>query len=221
MPIVPSNSVDAGQAVYSPLVLGFYDLWVLGVSNHLLWRCPTRDLRALYDRNVSERHIDVGVGTGYYLDKVPFPAAAPEITLLDLNANSLAAAARRIARYRPKAVQADALHPWPVEGPCKSAGLMYLLHCLPGSMAEKAILFDRAAAVLEPSGRLFGATIVQGRAPRSWAAQTLMDVYNRQGIFANTHDTIEDLDHQLGRRFPERSVRLEGCVALFEAVRPA
>ena len=116
MPIVPSNAVNAGQAVYSPLVLGFYDLWVLGVSNHLLWRCPTRELRALYDRNVSECHIDVGVGTGYYLDNVPFPVAGPEITLLDLNAHSLAAAARRIARYRPKGVQADARQPWPVEG---------------------------------------------------------------------------------------------------------
>lgn len=187
----PSNNASApGQAVYTPLVLAAYDVWVLGVSNRLLWRCPTRSLRALYDRNVSANHLDIGVGTGYYLDRAVFPVARPAITLMDMNPNSLAAAARRIARYAPASVVADALSPWPLSRKFQSVGLCYLLHCLPGRMSEKAVVFDHAQAVIEPGGIMFGATIVQGSAPRGRSAQALMDLYNAKGIFSNADDTI-------------------------------
>jgi hypothetical protein len=76
---------EAGQAVYSPMVLHTYDWLVLGLSNHRLWMCPTQELRRLCDRNVSARHLDVGVGTGYFLDKARWPVPKPKITLLDLN----------------------------------------------------------------------------------------------------------------------------------------
>lgn len=208
---------DAGQKVYSRAVLAVYDAWVLGISNHLLWRCPTRELRALYQRNVSACHLDIGVGTGYFLDKVRWPVERPRITLVDLNANSLASAARRIARFSPVCVAADALQPLPAMGAFQSAGLCYLLHCLPGSMSEKAAVFDHVGRVLAPGGRIFGATIVQGDAPRGPVAQKLMDAYNRRGIFSNTQDDLDSLKRALDTRFSEVRVRLMGAVALFEA----
>ena len=97
------EDVKAGQAAYTPLTLRIYDWFVLGFSNRFLWRCPTSELEALYDRNVSARHLDIGVGTGYFLDKAAWPVADPEITLVDLNPHSLDAAARRIARFSPDA----------------------------------------------------------------------------------------------------------------------
>ena len=89
-----SARVEAGQAVYSPIVLRTYDWIVLGFSNRFLWRCPTTELCRLYDRNVSDCHLDVGVSTGYFLDKAKWPVAKPAITLLDLNSNCLTAASR-------------------------------------------------------------------------------------------------------------------------------
>lgn len=210
-------SVEAGQAVYSPLVLALYDAYVLGFSNHLLWRCPTAEMRALYDRNVSARHLDIGVGTGYYLDRARWPVPNPAITLLDLNSNSLAVAARRISRYAPKSVTADALAPLPDIGPFDSAGLCYLLHCLPGAIPEKAVVFDRIRPSLAPGARVFGATILQGDAPRGRAAQRLMDIYNAKGIFSNRDDRAEDLEAALRARFADVRVALRGAVALFEA----
>jgi len=62
------EEVVAGQAVYSKRVLGNYDLVVLGLSNRFLWRCPTERLLEHYNRHVTENHLDVGVGTGYFLD---------------------------------------------------------------------------------------------------------------------------------------------------------
>ncbi len=208
-----------GQAVYTPLVLKSYDLWVLGLCNHLLWRCPTVKLRALYNRNVTSNHLDVGVGTGYFLKHARWPNLEPSITLLDLNPNSLHAAARRIADLSPKTVQADVLQPLPALGPFQSVGMCYLLHCLPGTMAQKAVLFDHLSDVMVAGGVIFGATILQGDAPRSRSAQKLMDIYNQRGIFSNTHDDVEALQRALDSRFGGVKIETSGCVALFEATK--
>ena len=212
-----SERVEAGQAVYSPLVLRTYDWIVLGFSNRLLWRCPTTALRRLYDRNVSDRHLDVGVGTGYFLDKAKWPVAKPAITLLDLNPNCLATASSRIRRFSPQTVLANILAPLPALEHFRSAGLCYLLHCLPGAIPEKAVVFDHLAPLLAPGARVFGATIVQGSAPRSRAAQALMNLYNKKGIFSNAADTVEDLDAALRKQFRDVEIRILGTVALFEA----
>jgi SAM-dependent methyltransferase len=211
------KKIEAGQAVYSPLVLGIYDFYVLGLSNHLLWRCPTRELRQLYDRNVSARHIDIGVGTGYFLDKAHWPVPDPAITLVDLNPNSLRAAAQRIARFSPTEVLANALDPLPLAGKFDSAGLCYLFHCLPGTFREKGVVLSHLQPLLAPRARIFGATILQGSAPRSFAAQALMNAYNRRGIFSNANDRIEDLDALLRSHFDDVEISLHGTVALFQA----
>lgn len=213
--------VNAGQAVYTPLTLKVYDYLVLGFSNRFLWRCPTSTLVDLYDRNASEVHLDVGVGTGYFLDKTAWPVENPDITLLDLNANSLEAAATRIARYQPTTLKADIFEPIPLERKYRSVGLCYLLHCLPGPISEKGpVVFDNVSAVTTPRGKIFGATIVQGDTPRSYFAQALMNFYNRKGIFSNEEDTIPALRKVLSERFDKFSIEQHGTVAVFEAENP-
>lgn len=212
------EQIDAGQAVYSSLVLRFYDILVLGLSNHLLWRCPTAAIAALYDRNLSAEHLDVGVGTGYFLDRGRWPVPHPSITLLDLNPNCLEAAARRLRRFRPRVIRANVLAPFPSElGPFHSASLGYLLHCLPGTIGEKAVVFDHLSPILAPGARVFGATILQGDTVRSKPAQALMDFYNRKGVFSNKRDTADDLGTALRDRFDDVRIEIRGTVALFEA----
>jgi len=215
--MITAEPADTGHAVYTPAVLRTYDWLVHRISNRLLWRCPTRELRRLYDRNVSDAHVDIGVATGYFLDKAKWPVARPSITLIDLNQNCLDAASRRIRRYAPLTVLADVLKPLPAVGSFHSAGLCYLLHTIPGTIAEKAVAFDRLKPLLSPGASVFGATILQGSLPRSKAAQALMDLYNRKGIFSNARDTLEDLDAALRQRFRDVKVTVRGTVALFEA----
>ncbi|MEE9598728.1 MAG: class I SAM-dependent methyltransferase, partial [Acidiferrobacterales bacterium] len=128
------EQVEAGQAVYTPKTFAVHDLFVHGLSNQAVWRCPTRRLQALYDRNVAARHLDVGVGTGYFLDKARWPVERPAITLVDLNEHSLKAAADRIERFGPDSVRANVLEPLHDIGRFDSVGLCYLLHCLPGTL---------------------------------------------------------------------------------------
>jgi hypothetical protein len=204
---------------YTSLTLRFYDSLVLGFTNRFVWRCNSRELLALYQANVSGCHLDVGVGTGYFLDRVLFPIAHPAITLLDVNPTCLAMTSRRIARYTPRLVEANVLDPLPSIGPFSSVGLCYLLHCVPGGIPVKAIIFDHLKAVMAPAARIFGATIVQGSTPRSWAAQRLLDLYNATGVLTNASDTVEDLEVELASRFRKVDVRLRGTVALFQAQR--
>ncbi len=85
---------------------------------------------------------------------------------MDLNADSLAFAARRIARHRPETYRVDVLGA-PVTGiaPFDSIGMTYLLHCLPGDIAAKARAFDAVRPCLAGDGVVFGATILAGGVP--------------------------------------------------------
>ncbi len=215
-----AEKVKAGQAVYSPRVLSIYDLWVLGVSNHWIWRCPTPRILALYDAHISSRHLDIGVGTGYFLDRCRFPTSTPKIALLDLNPNSLEQAAQRIARYKPALHKRNALKPFALDESFDSVSMSYLLHCLPGTMAEKSIVFDHAAAVMKPGAVLFGASLLGEGLERSRAARALMAIYNRKGIFSNTADSMVALETALQRRFSNVKIEVCGAAALFSAYKP-
>ncbi|MFG0331730.1 MAG: class I SAM-dependent methyltransferase [Maioricimonas sp. JB049] len=209
---------EAGQAVYTPRVLRIYDLLVHGVSNPWVWGCPTRKLVELYDRCASGRHLDVGVGTGYFLDRCRFPVKQPEIVRMDLNDDCLAAAAERICRHRPATLRCDVLEPLPKNvGRFDSIGLMYLLHCLPGTIEEKGCVFDHLKPLLAPQGCLFGATLLGAGIRRGLAARCLMSVYNRKRIFTNQADSLAGLRAALESRFSKVELETAGCAALFVA----
>lgn len=215
---VTTEQVDAGQAVYSKRTLSIYDFVVLGVSNRFIWKCPTKELEQLYNQHVTSNHLDVGAGTGYFLDKANFPSNSPNIALMDLNANTLEFASRTIDRYKPKTYRRNVLEPITVDGECfDSIGLNYLLHCLPGTMESKSVVFDHIKPLLKPNGVVFGSTLVQGDVHRSGVAKRLMKVYNKKGIFSNEQDSVKALTYELKRRFKDVSVKVVGCAAIFSA----
>lgn len=212
------EEVAAGQAIYTPNLLAIYDLRVLWLSNRFVWRCPTPRQLAHYDRLVSANHLDVGVGSGYYLDRCMFPSERPRVALMDLNANSIDFAARRIARYKPETYLRNVLEPIPFEGErFDSVGVNYLLHCLPGDMTAKAHCFDNLLPLMKPGAVLFGATLLQDGVERSAAARALMNYYNSKGVFSNTRDSLGALALELEKRFSDVSIEVVGCGAMFSA----
>jgi SAM-dependent methyltransferase len=212
------KAVQAGQAVYTQRTLDLYDLVVLGLSNALIWKCPTRRVLDLYDRHIAISHLDVGVGTGWFLDHCRFPGDKPQITLLDLNPTCLERASARIARYAPTIVQANVLEPFDLDtGPFGSIGLNYLLHCLPGDVAKKAVVLDYLKPFLAPGGVVFGSTLLSDGVERSRTARALMHFYNSKGIFSNERDGVEPLRRELAARFEDVRIKVIGCAALFVA----
>lgn len=215
---VSEEEVRAGQAVYTRRSLRLYDFIVHGLSNRFVWRCPTQGLVAHYNRHVTANHLDVGVGTGYFLERCRFPPGAPRIALLDINRNSLDFAAGRIARHRPETYLRNVLEPLSIDAaPFDSVGLNYVLHCLPGAIGAKAVALDHLKAAMNADAVLFGSTLLQGGVPRGRLARRLMAFYNRKGIFSNRDDDLDGLKAALGQRFRDVSVEVAGCAALFSA----
>jgi SAM-dependent methyltransferase len=216
-----AEDVHAGQAVYTKPMLAVYDLAVLGFNCRFLWRCPSRDILALYNESVSTNHLDVGVGTGYFLDRCRFPDPRPRLALLDLNPNCLEVTARRLARYAPEAYRANVLAPVRIEAPgFDSVGMSFLLHCLPGTIRTKAVAFDHLKALLNPGGVIFGATLLGRGDDPGPVARRAMRFFNARKVFSNEHDDLTGLREELAGRFPETSVRVVGSVALFRARAP-
>jgi SAM-dependent methyltransferase len=217
-----AKGTHAGQAAYDPWVLRIYDWYVLGLSNRWIWRCPTARIVDHYDRHVRARHLDVGVGSGYLLDRCRFPVERPQVTLMDLNRNSLEHTARRIARYQPTIHRGDVLELVDLpRGNFGSIGVNYLMHCLPGDIeGGKWRAFEHLAPLMTDDGVLFGSTILGEPAPKGLAQRRLMDIYNRKGIFGNDRDSIETLRKGLEESFEDVEIELEGVVALFSARGP-
>jgi len=207
-----------GAGVYGRFGLHFYDAGVLRVSSLLVWRCSSRRVLAHYQTNISDNHLDVGVGTGYFLDRAKYSSPTPRLGLLDLNGNSLTHTARRLIRYSPEIYQADVLQPIAVRAePFDSIGLNYLLHCLPGPMDAKAAAFDNLAPLLRPGGTIFGGTVLRHGIRLPLQARWLMAAYNAMGIFGNGRDSLDGLRAELESRFDDVSIETHGCVALFRA----
>ena len=213
-----TKEVEAGQAVYSPAVLAIYDLYVFGLSNRFVWKCKTANLLQNYNDNISDNHLEIGVGSGFLLDRCRFPIAKPRVVLMDLNENSLRVTEKRIERYAPTSFRQNVLEPFSI-GPHRydSVGINYLLHCLPGTMRSKAVVFDNILDVLNPGGVVFGATLVQTGVPVGTLAKKIMNIYNRRGIFSNTKDSVNDMDDILSTRFAQHSIKVCGCAAIFAA----
>jgi 2-polyprenyl-3-methyl-5-hydroxy-6-metoxy-1,4-benzoquinol methylase len=213
---VTAEQVEAGQAIYSKRTLAAYDFVVLGVSNRLVWKCPTRRVEEHYDSHITPNHLDVGVGTGYFLDHCRFPSPTPRVALMDLNPDTLEFASRRIARYKPEVYRRNVLEPISLDARrFDSVGVNYLLHCLPGSMESKSAAFDHLKALMNPNAIVFGATLLQGGVTRNWLANRLMAAYNRRGIFSNERDDLQGLERALSQRFRDVRVAVVGCGALF------
>jgi hypothetical protein len=216
-----AEQVDAGQAVYNRGTLRAYDFVVLGISNRWVWKCPTWRLEQQYQRHVTSNHLDVGVGTGYFLDHCRFPTPAPRVALLDLNQNALDFAARRITRYWPLVWRRNVLEPLQLDAAgFDSVALGNLLHCLPGRIESKAIVFDHLLPLMNSGAVLFGSTLLQGGVRRGRLAHRLMKLYNRKRIFSNEGDDLHALRCELDRRFGAVSIEVVGCAALFAARQP-
>jgi len=209
-----------GQSDYGRVLLRLYDPLVLGPIIRFVWRFPRQEGIRLYQEHIRPNHLDVGPGTGYFLEHAGLPVGS-KVTILDPNPNVLRHVAGRLRNLDVTAIEADVLKPLPTPGPFDSAALSAVLHCLPGPMERKALAIENVARVMAPGGVLFGASVLGKSAKHTRLGRAFLWAFNRRGAFGNLDDTEAGLRDILGRSF--RSVKLEtiGSVAVFVATDPA
>lgn len=208
-----------GQRDYNALLLNLYDPLVLGPVARHVWRCPVDNLVRGYREHTRSRHLDVGPGTGYFLAKCGLPSGS-RVTIVDPNRNVLAHVSRRLSALDVTAVEADVLKPLPVDGSFDSAALHLVIHCLPGPSERKARAVANIAAVLQPDGVLFGATVLGDGGPHTRLSRAVLHTFNRQGGFDNLDDSEEVLEGLLATSFERVRIRIVGSVAMFAAEGP-
>jgi ubiquinone/menaquinone biosynthesis C-methylase UbiE len=208
-----------GQSGYNAAMLAIYDVWVLKFMAKAVWKVPVAQGVDRYRQHMGHRHLDVGPGTGYFIEKAD-PPRDTEITVLDPNQTVLRHVARRLEERHPITVEADVMKPLPVDGPFDSAALSFVLHCLRGPEANKAVAVRNIADVLSPEGVLFGGTVLGLQSNHTKPARAFLRVANKQGAFDNVDDTAEGLRRILEMSFSAVDVDVVGSAAFFAAAGP-
>jgi SAM-dependent methyltransferase len=208
-----------GQADYGRVLLRLYDPLVLGPISRYVWRCPAEKGVRLYREHIRPNHLDVGPGTGYFIEHAGLPAGSA-VTILDPNRTVLRHVSRRLRDVDVTAVEADILKPLPPMGPFRSAGMNAVLHCLPGPMARKALAVANIASVLAPDGVLFGATVLGRSTRHTRMGRGFLWAFNRRGVFDNLDDTEDGIADILRRSFGQVAIETCGGLAIFVARNP-
>jgi ubiquinone/menaquinone biosynthesis C-methylase UbiE len=211
-----SEEAAAGAAVYSNFLLSIYDIEVLMFELQYIFKCPLHKVMDFFNENVSGIHLDVGVGTGYFLDKCNFPVENPTIHLMDLNSNTLRKTSKRIKRYEPVTHQCNILEPIQEDLPMfDSISVINFLHCLPGRMLSKEAAIKNLKPFLRDSGVFFGITVLGQGVDAGILYRKANSLYNKKSIFSNLQDNASDLEVILSNNFDKSSVHIVGSVAFF------
>jgi SAM-dependent methyltransferase len=209
-----------GQSDYNELLLRLYDPLVLGPISRYVWRCPAELGIRMYREHIRPNHLDVGPGTGYFIDRAGLPAGS-KVTILDPNPTVLGHVTRRLRNLNVTPVEADVLKPLPALGPFASAGMNAVLHCLPGPLERKAVAAANVAKVLAPGATFFGATVLGRSAKHTRMGRAFLTAFNRRGAFDNLDDTEEGIAEILRRSFRQVTIETVGGLAIFEATGPS
>ena len=214
-------TTEDGARIYHPLLLMAYDFLIMRVLAPYVWRCPAHHYTDLYRDCMSRRHADIGVGTGYVLDRCAYAPGQVRIALFDLQLNCLRFTARRLARFNPALYQCDAMQPMRVgAGRFDSIGMGGLLHCIPGDMSVKGVVFDAIEPLLRPGTTVFGYTILNQDVAKTWFSKSVYFILHKLRVINGPDDSASQLEQELKKRFGTVAVTVIGCVALFVAAAP-
>lgn len=207
--------VGSPPVVFNQRMLRYYD-WLLEFTCNRVWHCPIPRTLELYAQHLSSNHLEVGVGTGYFLHRSHLPGPNPRLALLDLSPYCLKRTAARLSRYAPEVYRANALAPIELSVRCfDSIALNYVLHCMPGALSEKGVAFANLKPLLNESGVLFGSTVLRHGVRCDLGARAFMRLYNARRVFCNLEDSLADLRQALERTFRDVQIEVIGCVAQF------
>lgn len=205
------------HVAYTKKKLKTYD-FVLRHGIGIMWGCSAKQVLHFYNRHVSGNHVDVGVGSGYFVDRCRFPTDKPRLFLMDSNPDPLAFAAERLVRYQPTCREVNILEPIEFsEDPFTSLALCNMLHCLPGDMWAQEKVLNHLSTLLEDGGVLFGTTVLNTDVKHNWIGRRFLKRFNEKGVLDNLRDNRKDLEGVLSKCFARSEVEVVGRTALFVA----
>jgi len=204
------------QRYFNSLSLFFYDFILYGIVSRFAWGSSTQRLDAHYRTYASANHLEVGVGTGYLLNRVVFASNRPRVALMDLSVACLERTRRKVARHAPTIHVQNLLEPVRESIPVfDSISINYVMHCIPGSFKEKGVALTNLAPLLSAQGVLFGTTVLSEGMAKNLLAKPAMWLLNLLGVFNNRQDNAQDLKACLAQNFQVLEFEVVGVTAYF------
>lgn len=189
-----------------------YDYLVNDLNCNLVWQCEKNNIVQNYVSNITGNHIEIGPGTGYFLQNEQFNT----LQLIDINNDILVNSGQNLKKNSIE-IQSHCHNIFSYTlthlKPADSIGLSYVLHCVPGKIEDNVknlinnIHFDKYI--------LFGASVIKDPEERNMFAEIELFWLNKLGIFNNHGDTYKGLQKYLQESGFEYNLRLEGYVAIF------
>jgi len=211
------NNLALKNLFYSKVIFSMYDKLVLKYAMPIIWKCKVADIENFYNNHITINHLDIAAGTGFFLNNCKSLPDNTRLTVMDINPVCLDILEKQLQRFNTKVYKQDIMKP--IEGSEKysSIGLSLLLHCLPGDMKSKEIVFRNIKKVLKSDGTVFGTTFIYKNQKvnlltRFWAFQ-----YNFMGLLNNHSDTLLDLKTILDKNFQEYNIETIGHCVFFTA----
>jgi SAM-dependent methyltransferase len=165
---------------------------------------------------VRHNHLEVGVGTGFLLNRAVFDSAHPRLALMDLSRECLEKTKRKVARYAPETYIQNLLEPIDQKiDKFDSIGVNYVMHCVPGNFKEKGIAFSHMRPLLSENGVLFGTSVLSEDIHQNLLAKPFMWLMNFRAVFNNRSDNARDLKECLEANFQVIEFDVVGVTAFF------
>jgi len=199
-----SLATRVGQLFFSIMSHFLYDLGLYRFISPYIWRCSTKRLLDNYVENVSRNHLEIGVGSGYFLERTLCADFLERLVLLDINRRCLKKSAHRLQEFAPVSYQHNILLPMPADlKKHSSVGMNYVLHCIPGDFLTM----------------FFGATLLNHPVRCGFWPWLMMRLLNGVGIFNNQDHRLAELKEALEATFHDVEISVIGSAAVFRAVK--
>lgn len=211
-----NKEIYDGQKLYSGLYLKIYDR-VFKLIVETVYGASVNSILKMYKLHASSNHLEIGVGSGMLPAAAEFPENS-DLTLMDINPNTFISTKKRVQNkfHTIQCYRVNVLEEIKLEKKYTSIAMNFLIHCVPGSISEKRIIFENAIHLLENGGTLFGSTVVNEPALLNPLSKFIMHFLNKKGIYHNREDSLSGLKEVLSS-FPGTTytLNLEGPVAFF------
>lgn len=208
--------VMRSQRFFNKASLFIYDFILYGFISKYAWGSSLQRLDAHFQKYVSSNHLEVGVGTGYLLDRIKFSTPNPRLALMDLSLPCLEKTRHKVSRYSPEIYVQNLLEPMQ-HGilPFESISINYVLHCVPGDINQKCQALIQLKTLLKPDAVLIGTTVLSKDASKNLLARPFMWFLNFLGVFNNSEDGAIDLENFLKTNFQVVEFDVVGVTAFF------
>ena len=194
-----------------------YDFVVNDLNCKYAWRCHKNNIFKNYQNNLKNNHLEIGPGSGYFLNPKFHQKKIDNLFLMDINQPILKASKENLDKYYSNIQTVNhnifekSLNSLQID----SIGINYVLHCVPGSLDNK---LEKLYLNLPKNTNIFGATVISDIDKQTPLSKLELKLLNHKGVFNNKLDFSNNFIDFVERNRLPYSYQIIGNVLIFQFI---